>query len=360
MSPPVYGCCPTPSTEKSSTFYVARVSGAIVIPGAESTHTFHRKPIVTMSDEDSHSDHSVADDDEEEYEEMEDTAEGAEQEGMDNEGGAEAEAGETDAEGSGDISDYFIQHGAHREYRVPIGLIQHEAPKNMKVKNGRHIGDMVASRSGKTWDGLMWFHITLIGGENISGEEESAPHVCFDPPDGDAAGTDDSHWLRPIPAKVMEYHIPLWKAAIKDKYAANTDVTKLHQVHEVFAKYKKVLKWTADKLSGQRLDPKTFPVGKGGFVPLAAGLKLKSIRVAPEPVPRSGTGKGETSSHGTKLTSAICKSHKSKGASSVAVDMQSDPYDVTDMPDARVIRIGPVGTTSTYVIDGMIYATLMI
>ena len=33
--------------------------------------------------------------------------------------------------------------------------------------------------------------------------------------------------------------------------------------------------------------------------------------------------------------------------------------DVTAMPDARVIRIGPVGTTSTYVLDGMIYATLM-
>jgi hypothetical protein len=93
-------------------------------------------------------------------------------------------------------------------------------------------------------------------------------------------------------------------------------------------------------------------------VPLEAGMKLKSIRVAPEPVPRGGN-KGEAPSQGAKLTSAISKSHKSKGASSVAVDMQSDASDVTAMPDARVIRIGPVGTTSTYVLDGMIYATLM-
>lgn len=321
------------------------------------THPFHRKPNVTMSDKDNHSDHLVANDEEEEYEEMEDTAEAVEQEGMDEEGGAEAAAGEVDAEGGGDsaeMSGYFVQHGAHREYRVPLSLLQHEAPKNMKVKDGHHIGDMVASRSGKTWDGLMWFHVSIIGGENTSGEEESAPQVCFDPPDGDGADTDDSNWMRPIPAKVMEYHIPLWKMAIKEKYAAKPD-----KIQEVFSKYKKVLKWTADKLSGQRLDPKNFPVGKGGFVPLAAGVKLKSIRVAPEPVPRNGGGKGESLSHGTKLISAISKSHKSKGASSVAVDMQSDASDVTAMPDARVIRIGPVGTTSTYVLDGMIYATLM-
>jgi len=311
-----------------------------------------------MSDEDNHSDFLIAEEDEEEYEAAEDTAEGAESEGAGEEGeGAQAAAGKADEEGgtdSADISDYFIQHGAHREYRVPARLIQHEAPRNMKVKDGRHIGDMVASRAGKTWEGLMWFHISMIGGENILFQEESAPHVCFDPPEGDDTETDDSHWLRPIPAKVMEYHIPLWKAAINEKYASRPD-----KVKEVFDRYKKVLKWTADKLSGQRLDPKNFTVGKGGFVPLSIGVKLKSIRVAPEPVPRNCGGKGETSSHGTKLTSVISKSDKSKGVSSVAVDVQSDAPDVTAMPYARVIRIGPVGTSSTYIIDGVVYATLM-
>jgi hypothetical protein len=306
-----------------------------------------------MSDGENQSEHLVEEDEEEVYEEVDDTAEGGEKDPaaeMETAQVEEGDAGEAAGEGA-EISDYFIQHGAHREYRVPTVLIQHEAPKNMKVKDGHHIGDMVASRSGKTWEGLMWYHVSMIGGENISGEEESAPHICFEPPEGEE--THDEYWLRPIPAKVMEYHQPLWKAAIKDKFADRPE-----KIQEVFSKYKKVLKWTADKLSGQRLDPKNFPVGKGGFVPLEAGMKLKSIRVAPEPVPRGGN-KGESSSQGAKLISAISKSHKSKAASSVAVDIQSDASDVTAMPDARVIRIGPVGTTSTYVLDGMVYATLM-
>ena len=47
------------------------------------------------------------------------------------------------------------------------------------------------------------------------------------------------------------------------------------------------------------------------------------------------------------------------GAPSIAVDMQSDTSEVTAMPDARVVHIGPVATTSTYVLNGIVYATLM-
>jgi len=298
---------------------------------------------------------SVADGDfDEEYDEIEYTAEDVEHEDDGAHAGPWPSPPPRVEDDTALISDYFIQHGAHREYHVPKRLIQHEAPKNMKVRDGHHIGDMIASRSGKTWEGLMYYHVSMVGGENISGSEESAPHVCFEPPDG-SLDTDDLLWMRPIPATVMTHHIPLWKAAIDEKYASKPDKLK-----DVLCKYKKVLKWTADKLSGQRLDPKNFSVGNKGFVPLAAGVKLKSIRIAPDPVPRSGGGKAETSSHGTKLTSAISKSNKkNKNASSVAVDMQSDASDVTAIPDARVIRIGPVGTTSTYVLDGIIYATLM-
>ena len=39
--------------------------------------------------------------------------------------------------------------------------------------------------------------------------------------------------------------------------------------------------------------------------------------------------------------------------------MQSDTSEVTAMPDARVVHIGPVATTSTYVLNGIVYATLM-
>ena len=254
-------------------------------------------------------------------------------------------------------SDYCIQHGAHREYHVPLSLIQHTAVKNMKVNDGHHIGDMVASRSGKAWTGLQWYHVSIIGGQNNSDEKESAPHVCFDPPsveDSHLPSTDDSHWMRPIPAKVMEYHIPLWKDAIKNKYADKPD-----KIASVFAKYKRVLEWTADKLNGQRLDPKNFPTGEGGFVPLSAGRKLTSIRIAPETISRNPNTKTDTGPGGSKLKSAISKTHKSKGVSGTSVDMQSDTSDVTTVPDARVVRIGPVATTSTNVFDGILYATLM-
>ena len=52
---------------------------------------------------------------------------------------------------------------------------------------------------------------------------------------------------------------------------------------------------------------------------------------------------------GAKLTSAIsvARARRVRGGRHA-----SDASDVTAMPDARVIRIGPVGTTSTYVLDG--------
>lgn len=243
-----------------------------------------------------------------------------------------------------DLSSYVLQHGAHREYKVPKGLLAHEAPKPMKVNDGHHLGEMVASKSGLVWEGLQYFHVHLIGSTTISGVEEIAPHVCFKPPEG-SEETDDENWLRPIPAKVMEHFQPIWKTAIKERFEDRPDKLK-----EVLKKYTRVLKWRPDQMTGQRLDPKSyFGMGKNSFV-LITGNKLKSIRIAPVPVPRNVKGGEKQVSPGSKASG--------KRAASV-MDGQSDASDVTAMPDAKVIRIGPEATTSTYTLDGFVYATLM-
>lgn len=249
-----------------------------------------------------------------------------------------------------DLSDYVVQHGAHREYKVPVGAIVHEAPKPMRVSSGSHIGEMVASKSGLVWDGLQYFHVHLVGGTTINGFEEMAPHVCFKPPLSEELDadwdTDDEKWLRPIPAKVMEHFQPIWKAAIKDKFS-----DRLEKLKEVLKKYDRVLKWVPEQMNGQRLDPKSYMwMGKNSFV-LITGKKLKSIRVAPVPVPRNVKGGAE------KQAATAAKAFGKRAASSM--DGQSDASDVTTVPDAKVIRIGPVATTSTYTLDGFVYATLM-
>lgn len=282
-------------------------------------------------------DRLVEDDEEEEY---------AEDSG--NEAGEEAAHEEQpvdQTEEHADLSKYVLQHGAHREYKVPNGLIAHEAGRAMKVRDGHHIGDMVASKSGVVWQGLEYYHVHLIGGTTITGDEEIAPHVCFKPPAG-SEETDDEVWLRPIPWKVMEYFQEKWKDSISAKFADDKAKKK-----DVLQKYSRVLKWMPEQMTGQRLDPKNYyGMGKNSFVPIKDG-KLKSIRVAPVPVPRNVKG-------GEKPAAASGSKASGKRAAS-SMDGQSDASDVTAMPDAKVIRIGPEATTSTYVLDGFVYATLM-
>jgi hypothetical protein len=283
----------------------------------------------------------LADDEEEEY--AEDDGGELGEEGAQDEPSMEASMEQT--EDHADLSKYVLQHGAHREYKVPNGLIAHEAGRAMKVKDGHHIGEMVASKSPVVWKGLEYYHVHLIGGTTISGVEEIAPHVCFKPPAG-SEETDDEAWLRPIPAKVMEHFQPIWKAAIKAKFADDSN-----KVKELLKKYSSVLKWLPEQMTGQRLDPKSyFGMGKNSFV-LITGNKLKSVRIAPVPVPRNVKGVEK------QPTAPSSKVSGKRAASSM--DGQSDASDVTAMPDAKVIRIGPEATTSTYVLDGFVYATLM-
>lgn len=291
----------------------------------------------------------LVDEEEEEYAE-EDAADGQDDDAEMGEDGEDDRAGpEALAPG---MSRYKMQHGAHREYQVPESMILHEAKSGMRVESGEHLGNMVASRAPKNWDGLKWTHVHIVGGKSkTTGEQEQAPFVCFMPPGDMAEETDDVDWMRPIPAKVMEHYQPQWKAEIKEKYDDE-------RLKRELQKYKPVLKWNESMLSGQRIDPKNFGIGRGGFMLIKK--KLKSIRVAPEVVPRNAPK--SDGGQQTKLTSAIAKapplSKKGQGSSSMH-DMESVASDATSMVEARTIRIGPVTTTSTFVLDGVVYATTL-
>ena len=251
------------------------------------------------------------------------------------------------------MSRYKIQHGAHRVYQVPESMVLHEAEKGMPVCNGKHIGEMVASRAAPKWKGLKWFNVHIVGGNNhTTGKVEKGPFVCFIPPDN--CKTDDADWMRPIPAKVMSFYQPLWEAEIKQMHSGIF-------MDKVFDKFKSVFAWNDSMLSGQRIDPQKFGNGEDVFV--LSTTKLKSIRVAPEVVPRkTQMNEGQQAKH--KLTSAICKSassiaRKHQLSSTVHTDVASEASDATSIVEARTIRIGPVTTTSTFVLDGVVYATTL-
>ena len=289
--------------------------------------------------------------------EGEEKAEIEEEEQEDGEGGGEEEADGDEGAGGDELSEYVTQHGAHREYGVPVKFIIFEAKKPMPVRDGEHIGNMLASRSGKAWDGLMHFHVTLMGGHSkTSGKREVAPYVCFKPPE-DAEESDDAVWLRSIPAKVIEYHQPLWRAAIKERFKA--DKEKRNRFLEFS---KPVLEWTPEQFTGPKLNPESLGVGKKDFRLLTK--KLKSLRINPEPVPRGG-GKQpveEAKPKAAKLSSVISqgapKAKTAASSSSIATMDASEGSEMEVVPDAKVVRIGDVGKVKTFENDGGVFATI--
>ena len=242
------------------------------------------------------------------------------------------------------MSTLFIQHGAHREYRVPEAFVQHQAVKNLPVKDGEEIGEYVSSRAAARWAKLKYYHVTILGGKNkMSGEMELAPYVCFQPPDD--VDSDDHCWARPIPKAIIEHFQPHWREEIKDKFGDDPDKYK-----RVKAKYAKVLKWSEDQLPGQRLVPDRLGVGKGGFVLL--GTKLRSIRVAPDVVPR-GTKAGSKADQKAKLVSAISKNKSGKSSA----DAYSETSEFTTV-EAKTVLLGNVDAVKTFEMNGRLYATL--
>lgn len=257
----------------------------------------------------------------------------------------EAESGDDqdDVEEGDELTDYVIQHGVHREFRMRQKFIVHEAKKPMKVRDGLHIGTMLFSKAGKMWEGLRYFNIHIAGGTlKTTGKYETAPFVCFDP--GDDVDTDDKNWLRPIWNQVITYWQPKWEAEIREKYA--DDKVKMKRV---LKQYKPVLEWSPEQLTGQKLNPQSLGVGKKGLVALTE--KLKSLRVNPDSVPRG------QSKAATKLSGAIQKG-KNK-ASSSAEDASEHDSELTTVTDSRIIRIGDASMYTAFVTGGVLYAAFV-
>lgn len=236
---------------------------------------------------------------------------------------------------SNEMSGLFIQKGAHRNYEVPEKFVLWRAPKNYPVKDCLTLGKLTTLRSVPVWDGIKWFHITMLGDD-----KEMGPFICFDPPE---EGTDDANWCRPVHAKIMEYYIPRWKDDIRARFGGDED-----KHRAVLKKYKMVLRWTTAKMAGPSFDPDILGIGNGGFRLLKE--KLKTCRVIPASVPRGA--KAADALH-PKLQSAIAKS----APKAVSARSEAESVDSEATVEAKTIRVGSQSTTQTFVIDGIIYAT---
>tara|TARA_B100001173_G_scaffold189009_1_gene163014 strand:- start:10293 stop:11264 length:972 start_codon:yes stop_codon:yes gene_type:complete len=209
-------------------------------------------------------------------------AEAAEDEGEDEgeEEDGEEGGGYAEEEYHGDkMSGLFVQHGAHREYAVPEEFVIHKAPKVLHVSNGEEISNMIKYSGMKYWGNLKWYHVTVMGGMNLTNKEMTrAPYVCLNV-EGNTE-TDDPNWLRPIAPAIMKTMLPKWQEQIKETFGHNKDKLKrvLHQ-------YADVLSLTADF---PKLDPAKLGLGRGGFK-LLKTRKLKSMRA---PDSKTGPGRG--------------------------------------------------------------------
>lgn len=287
---------------------------------------------------------------EEEYEEEEAVEEEVVEEEEEKQQEIEGESGDEqeEAEEGNELTDYVIQHGAHREFKMRQKFMVHEAKKAMKVKDGLHIGTMLNSKAGKVWEGMRYFNIHIVGGTlKTTGKYETAPFVCFDP--GEDVDTDDKNWLRPIWSQVMAYWQPKWRAEIKERYSDDKDKMK-----RILKQYKDVLEWSPEQLTGPKLNPQSLGVGKNGLVVITD--KLKSLRINPEAVPR-GQAKAVANTT-TKLTSAIQKGGKSKASSSNNEDASDYGSDITTV-GSHTVRIGDAATTTAFVSGGVLYATFL-
>jgi hypothetical protein len=233
------------------------------------------------------------------------------------------------------MSRYVVQHGAHREFGVPQKFIIHEAKKPMSVSCGQHINKMLGSKSGKVWEGLRHYHVTIMGGTlKTTGEHQEGPYVCWKPPEG-SLESNDADWLRPIPSKVLEYFQPIWIKEIKNKYPHDKE-----RSDRLIASYESVLKWNESKIDGKpKLSVENLGVGNGDLVVLTK--KLKSIRSTDQ-------NKGDN-------TSEASTSVKAKNNDNDANFVTG----VVSVEGARTIKLGNVDSVHTFAIEGVLYATYL-
>lgn len=239
------------------------------------------------------------------------------------------------------FSRYVVQHGAHREFRIPNKFVIHEAKKPMAVSCGQHIGKMLASKSGKVWEGMRHYHVTIMGGElKTTGEHQEGPYVCFKPPEG-SAESDDLNWLRPIPSKVMEFFQPIWTKEIQNKYSDDDE-----KCASLLASYKPVLKWHDGKIDGKpKLSVENLGVGKGDLLVLKK--RLKSIKATEQ---TKGDNASETSTSG-----------KTEKKDSKVKNSDSDANLITGtfVEGACTVKLGNADSVHTFTSEGVLYATYL-
>ena len=117
-----------------------------------------------------------------------------------------------------------------------------------------------------------------------------------------------------------------------------------------------MLNWKQEDLTGSKLNPESLGVGKTGMV--VCKNKLKSIKVVPETHARSG-GKAATQQTASKIfpVSAISKSIKSKASTSN--DNHSENGSDVTLVGSHTVRIGDASTTTSFVSNGVLYATFL-
>lgn len=255
----------------------------------------------------------------------------------------ESDGGE-DKDGEQDLllSRYVVQHGAHREFRIPNKFIIHEAKKPMAVSCGQHISKMLASKSGKVWEGMRHYHVTIMGGKlKTTGEHQEGPYVCFKPPEG-SAESDDLNWLRPVPQKVMEFFQPIWTKEIQNKYSDDKK-----KCASLIASYEPVLKWHEGKIDGKpKLSVENLGVGNGDLLVLKK--RLKSIKATDQ---NKGDNASETSTSG-----------KTEKKDSKVRNNDSDanfPTGTLLVEGARTIKLGNADSLHTFTSEGVLYATYL-
>lgn len=253
----------------------------------------------------------------------------------------------------------ITMHG-HKYYGIPDKFILHKAPEHVEVSEGIEIGEMLKSQSGKMWN-INYKNVTIVGGKMLgSGEFKMSPYVCFKPKQFEES--DDARWLRPIPAKVMEFWQPTWKEEIKEiNELGAADSAPLDDTIDSCG-ISMVLNWKNETGKGQ-MDILQLGIGNGGLVPLEE--KPKSIRKNPVPqkknekkqatsTPGAGSAKREA-----KPLSPICKKAEKKDVMHKVEEAMAENSGISWVQQARTVKIGPSAKTNTFEADGFLYATIL-
>lgn len=289
------------------------------------------------------------------------------------EGASKKERKNEQKQGADDVlmSSYYVQQGAHKEYMVPQKFIKHEAKKGMKVGSPEELHKLLISTAPRVWERLQVQNVHIVGGKSITtGKSIYGPFTCFVPPK-DSVKSDDAVWLRPVPTNVMENFQEGWKKQLKNQCGGDRD-----RYRSMLDLYKDVLTWKPEMILGmKKLDVQDLGVGNGGMVPLT-GMKLFSIRKGAAAAAKGDGNKGATGatkdgkdakdakdtkdskdSKASTPTERIDQYFDNGASSSSAHANNNDNF--ASATGIRTVVIGDAATAHAFVLNGVLYATML-